>query len=74
MNDPIKNILTDLPKLQQIALRPRQQNPLLELILLQAHALDEIARWAGSAHQLAAQASADADEPNVTDLGGRRAG
>lgn len=62
-NENIQKILSDLPEIQRIALRPWQQNPLLSTVLAMAQSLDEIARWAGSAHQLAQQPPATAETP-----------
>lgn len=65
MTDPIRTILGDLPTIGRIARRPRQQYPLLELVLAQARALEEIATWAESAERLAS-----AQEPlDVPDSG-----
>lgn len=55
MSEHARKILADLPSIQQIALRPWQQNPLLATVLSQAQALQEIAVWAAQAHQLAQQ-------------------
>ena len=51
----VETILGDLPQLQQIALRPWQQNPLLATVLAMAQSLNEVATWAAQAHQLAQQ-------------------
>lgn len=64
-----EKIISDLPNVQKVALSPWASNPLLALVLQQAQALQQIATWAASAHELAhaaqpapVEASTDAPE------------
>lgn len=58
MNDPIADILADLPKIHQIALEPNRLNPLLSVVIQQAVALAKIADWSEKAHTGAQSAAA----------------
>lgn len=70
---PTDKILSDLPTIQQIALRPQTQNPLLALILQQAQALAEIGNWAASAQQLAGAEAGPPAAPSARQLAGPHA-
>lgn len=70
VSENVQKIVNDLPTVQQIALRPWQQNPLLATVLAQATALQEIAVWAAQAHQLAQQPEEQPAEPDGLHLVG----
>lgn len=60
----VADIVHDLPIVQQIALRTAARNPLLGLVLEQAAALDEIARWASNAQRIPVEPAAPPAAPD----------
>lgn len=66
MSDATQRILADLPAIRNIANGPLAQNPLLPLVLQQAMALSQIAKWttdaeAGLATEQQAEATDEAE-------------
>lgn len=65
-NDPMQDILADLPKIQAIADGPMRANPLLAMLLQQAGALAQISAWAQNA-QAGVNAPKTEEPPSAPD-------